>query len=248
MRCENCGGEISLESAFCEYCGSPNLHAQSHAREMKKFRRAFERSRSSVDSTVRSYTGLSVRIVIIVLLILAIFLLFIFSGNAYSFRRMIVQGRTERNAAGVMDTMDALLAAEDFLAFSSFCDENYVDCFDNVFEKYAPADRASSAFSYVYKDIMSVAVPPEYREMEDMLEALTDDLGYFYSAADMAEYEYYEGADSEQNRAALAAMEERIELLLVTYCGLSENEARELKSMSAAQRAMALEEAVKHGE
>ena len=36
MRCENCGGEISLEAAFCEYCGSPNAHAQSHAKEMKK--------------------------------------------------------------------------------------------------------------------------------------------------------------------------------------------------------------------
>ena len=78
MRCENCGGKISLEATFCEYCGSPNPHAQSHAREMKRFRRDFEKSRSSVHSAVRSYTGLSVHMVIIVLLILAIFLLFLF--------------------------------------------------------------------------------------------------------------------------------------------------------------------------
>lgn len=248
MRCENCGGEISLEAAFCEYCGSPNPHAQSHAREMKRFRRDFEKSRSSVHSAVRSYTGLSVRMVIIVLLILAIFLLFLFGGRAYSVRRMIVQGRTERNAVKVMAQMDELLKAEEFLAFNAFCEENYVDCFDSVFEKYAPAERAAAAFSYVYRDIMSLAAPPEYAQREDAIAALADDLGYFYDVADIADYEYYEGADSQQNRAALAAMKERLELLLISHCGLSAGEAESVEALSAARRAILLEEALLDGE
>ena len=248
MRCENCGGEISLEAAFCEYCGSPNLHAQSHAREMKSFRRAFERSERSVRSAVHGYTGTSLRIVIIALLILAVFLLLIFGGKSYEFRRMIVRGRTERNAPKLMETMDVLLETEDFLAFTAFCDENYVDCFDNAFEKYAPAERASGAFSYVYRDLMSLAAPPEYARPEDLAAALADDLDYFYDVADIADYEYYGGADSEQNRAALAAMKERVKLLLITYCGLSGEEAEAMESLSAARRAIILEEAVLNGQ
>jgi len=248
MRCENCGGEISLEAAFCEYCGSPNRHAQRHAREMKSFRRAFEKSERSVHSAVHSFTGTSLRIVIIALLILAVFLLLILGGKSYEFRRMIVQGRTERNAAQVMAVMDGLLAAEDFLAFNAFCDENYVDCFDNAFEKYAPAERVGAAFSYVYRDLMALAAPPEYAQPENLAAALADDLDYFYDVVDIADYEYYDGADSEQNRAALAAMKQRVELLLITYCGLSEEEAQAMETMSAARRAIILEEAVLYGE
>ena len=170
-------------------------------------------------------------------------MLLIFGGKSYEFRRMIVQGRTERNAPKVMAKMDALLEAEDFLAFSAFCDENYVDCFDNAFEKYAPAERASAAFSYVYRDLMSLVAPAEYAQPEDLAAALADNLDYFYDVADIADYEYYDGADSAQNRAALAAMKERVELLLITYCGLSAEEAEAMETMSVARRAIILEEA-----
>lgn len=248
MRCENCGGEISLEAAFCEYCGSPNAHAQSHAKEMKKFRRAFERSQSSVDSTLHRFTGLTVRVVIAVLLLLAIFLLFIIGGRAYSIRRMIIQSRTQRNAPEIMQTMDELLAAEDFIRFSSFCEENYVDCYDNVFERYAPAERAAGAFAYVYRDLMSLAAPPEYADTDNMVSALADDLDYFYDAANLDNYEYYERADSLQNRAALEAMKQRVELLLVTYCGLEADELEGFEDMSSARRAVLIEGAVIFGE
>ncbi len=248
MRCKHCGGEISLEAAYCSYCGQPNEQAMGHAKELNKFRRAFESTRSAVNTRVQRFTGASVRIVIIALLILAIFLLLIIGGRAYSVRRMIVQGRTERNAEKVMAQMDALLEAEEFLAFNAFCDENYVDCFDNAFEKYAPAERAAAAFSYAYRDIMALAAPADYQSPDDILPALADDLEYFYNAADIGEYEHYEGADNALNRNALAAMEQRISLLLMSYCNLTEQEAAALRDMSAVGRGTILEEAMAHGE
>ncbi len=248
MRCKHCGGEISLEAAFCSYCGQPNEQTMGSAVEMKKFRRSFEATRTAVHSRVQRFTGASVRIVIIALLILAIFLLLIMGGRAYSLRRMIVQGRTERNAPAVMEQMDALLEAEDFLAFSSFCDENYVDCFDNAFEKYAPVERAAAAFSYAYRDIMALAAPAEYQSADDIIPALVDDLDYFYDVADISGYEYYDGADNALNRQALGAMEQRIRLLLISYCDLTEDEAAALRDMTAVGRGTVLEEAMKRGE
>lgn len=244
MRCKYCGGEISLEAAFCSYCGKPNEHAAEHAREMKKFRRAFENTRSGVRSTVKSYTGASVRLAIIALLIVLIVLLFVLGGQSYSLRRAIVQHRTEKNASTVMATMDELLAAEDFLAFHAYCEENYVDCYDSSFEKYAPVERASTAYSYVYRDIMAVASPPEYAALSALVSSLSEDLEYFYDTTDIEEYEYYDGADSEQNRAALAAMEDRIGLLLVTYCGIDAEDVAALPDMSTPRRGILLEEGV----
>jgi len=248
MRCKHCGGEISLEAAFCSYCGQPNGQSVVSAGEMKKFRRAFESTQTAVNTRVRRFTGAGVRIVIIALLILAVFLLLIMGGRAYSLRRMIVQGRTERNAPAVMEQMDALIEAEDFLALNSFCDENYVDCFDNAFEKYAPVERAASAFAYVYRDIMALAAPAEYQNADDIIPALADDLDYFYDVADIGGYEYYDGADNALNRQALGAMEQRIRLLLISYCNLTEDEAAGLRDMTAVGRGTVLEEAMRRGE
>ena len=64
----------------------------------------------------------------------------------------------------------------------------------------------------------------------------------------MEQYEYYEGTDSAQNRAALAAMEERIGLLLQSFCGLTAEDAKALRGMSEARRAITLEEAMANGE
>jgi len=70
----------------------------------------------------------------------------------------------------------------------------------------------------------------------------------FCDALDMEQYEYYQGADSAQNRAALAAMQERTSLLLQSCCGLSPEEAGAIWEMSGAQRAITLEEAMADAE
>jgi len=246
MRCPHCGGEISLEAAFCSYCGRPNEHAQRHAGEMKAFRADFERSKHGVEHSVRRFTGVSVRVTILALLLVATVLLLLLGGQAWSIRRAWIRAGSERHAEQCMAEMDALLAAEDFLGFSAYCEANYIDPYDNAFEPYAPLERAARTFSYLYADILRAANPPVYYDTERLISTLTDDLQYFYSALDMEQYEYYEGADSKQNRRALAAMEERIALLLQSFCGLTAEEAAAMGDMSEARRAITLEEAMKN--
>ena len=57
---------------------------------------------------------------------------------------------------------------------------------------------------------------------------------------------YYENIDWEMNEKALLAMEEKVHLLLQSYCGVSKEEVEGMKTMSAAKRAVLLEEAVLH--
>lgn len=244
MRCEYCGGNISLEAEECPYCGAPNKHAQKHAKDMKTYHKAYESTRSGVEEATHKYTGVTVRVVIIAILIVVILVLLVLGAKAYDFRRMWIESRSEKNAVQYMEIMDSYLENEEFIAFTTFCDENYIDTYETVYEKYMPVERASRYYSYVYQEIMSVACPPVYQEQEQALEYLVENLEGFYTSLDMTEYEYYEGVDTEENRNALKAMEEKIQLLLQTYCGLSAEEAEEFPAMTKAQRAILLEEAV----
>ena len=244
MRCDNCGGKISLEMAFCPYCGKENVHATQHIRDMQEYRQDYEETKTDVQERAHRFTGTTVRVIVIALLGIMIVLLLVLGGNVYSLKRKLVTARTERNAESVMSQMDIYLEEEDFIAFTVFCEENYIDTFETVFEKYMPVERAASYYRYLYSQLMRIVVPPEYLEMEEAVKDLEECLDQFYRALDKSEYEYYENIDWELNEKSLSAMEKKVNLLLETYCGLTREEAEALKTMTSAKRAMMLEEAI----
>ena len=244
MKCKYCGGNITLETAFCPYCGKPNEHAQKHVRDMEKYQGVYEETRSDLQEAANRYTGSTVRIIIIAVLIILIILLLLLAGNAYSIKRAWIQAQNNKNAETVMKQMDEYLENEDFIAFTHFCNENYIDTYETEFEVYMPVERASQSYSYVYNSIMEVACPPTYADANSRIEYLAENLDYFYNNVDMSQYEYFENIDIEKNEKALAAMEEKVELLLVTYCNFTEEEAKSMKSMSNAKRAVTIEEAI----
>lgn len=243
MRCEHCGGEITLESANCPYCGTVNKHAQQHAENMTVYRRGFEKTRKGVQDATHKYAGTTVRLIIIAVLVVLITVLLVVSANAYSWKRMWVSTQNEKNAEQIMEQMDAYLEQEDYLAFSAFCEERYIYAYDTVFEQYIAVERAAQYYCYVYQSIMEVACPPIYLEQETAIERLAENLDYFYEYLDLNDYEYYE-IDLEQSEQILADMEDNISKLLQEYCGLTEQETAAMKTLSTARRAITLEEAI----
>ncbi len=244
MRCKYCGGEITLEMKYCAHCGKPNEQALEHAQAMEDFQYEFQDTKSDVEEATHKYTGVTVRVVIIAILFVIIIVLLILGGKSYEFRSSWMESKAEKNAAEYMEEMDEMLAEEEFLEFTAFCQEKYIHTYETAYEKYMPVERAALYYQYVYNEIMQVVCPPSYSDSLTELERLSENLDYFYSALDMEQYEYYDNADNEVNRKALAAMEEKVELLLQTYCGISEELAKEFPTMSKGQRAVALEEAV----
>ena len=63
----------------------------------------------------------------------------------------------------------------------------------------------------------------------------------------MNEYRYYDGVDTKEKQAIVENMKESMELLLQTYCGLTSEEAAGLEEISAAKRAVLLEEKLGYG-
>lgn len=253
MKCENCGGNLSLEDVACPYCGTVNKHAQQHIRDMKRYQGEFQSTRKNVYAVTRKYAGITVRAVVITALVILTVIMGVIASESYSIKRNIRQKQAERHFDKYAAQMETYLADEDYLAFHAFAEAHYIDGDDTSYEKYIPAIRVSSQYFYLYETIMGAytRLHRDYADQETLerqTEYVAEQLNYFYEALDMENYSYYEGADSQLNRDALAGMERNAKALLQTYCGISPEEAENLAELSGAKRMVLLEERMRYGE
>lgn len=250
MKCENCGGNLSLEDLNCPYCGTVNKHAQQHVRDMKRYHGEFQETKKDVYATATKYTGITVRAIMIAVLLILTVVLAIVGAESYSFRRILLEKRAEKNFAEYCAVMDQYLEKEDYMAFHAFVEANSIGGYDTDYEKYIPIMRASSQYTYLYDNILGVYTNT-LKENEDSMASdrvkyLSEQLNYFYDSLDMENYEYIENYDSLQNRNALAQMEQNVKALLQTYCGLTKEDVDGLGEMSEARRMVLLEERIEY--
>lgn len=252
MKCENCGGNLSLEDLNCPYCGTPNKHAQQHVRDMKRYHGEFQSTQKDVYATTKKYTGIMVRAVIIAVLLILCVVFAVVGSQSYSIRRMILERRAERNFTEYSAILDEYLELEDYMAFHAFIEANSIYGYDTDYEKYVPVIRATSQYTYLYEYIMGayteIQQGADAETIESRVGFLADQLNYFYETLDMEKYDYCDGADSPENRAAFEQMEKNVQALLRTYCGLTKEEAENLKTLSEARRMVLLEERIGYAE
>lgn len=252
MKCENCGGNLSLEDLNCPYCGAINKHAQEHVREMKWYQGAFRRTQNDVYAATQKYAGITVRLIIIAVLLILCVVMAIVGAQSYSIRRMILEKRADRNFVEYSAVMNEYLENEEYIDFHAFVEANCIDGYDTDYEHYIPVIRASSQYAYTYEYIMGVYTEiqkgSDVNIIRDRVGFLVDQLNYFYESLDMARYEYCEGADTPKNREALERMELNVRALLQTYCGLTKEEADSLGELSQARRMVLLEDCIGYAE
>lgn len=252
MNCENCGGNLSLEDAACPHCGTINKHAQQHIRDMDRYEGAFQSTQKNVYAITRNYAGITVRAIVITVLLILTVIFGVLAVSDYEIKSGLARSKSYRNFKEYEKLLDGYMEEENFMAFSAFCEAIYMRGYDSPYEKYLPVQRASGQYIYLYESIMraytGVLEGAEQDEIADYAETLGEQLNYFYESLDMERYEYVEGADTEENRKALERMELNVRLLMQTYCGLTEEEAADLQSMSKAKRMVLLEERLGNAE
>lgn len=246
MKCENCGGSLSLEAAYCPHCGTVNKHAQQHVKDMNRYHGEFKATQRHVYAVVKNYAGISVRAAIIAGLLILTVALGIVASMDYDIKRGIMKGRAERNWEEYSAHLDQLILEEDYIALSAFAQENYIDAYESPYEKYVSVLRAADQYTYLYDTILSVYAQiqkeEQWEDTSTYAKRLGEQLNYFYDALDMERYSYYQGADSQSNQAALERMEETATVLLQAYCGLTPEDGAELKDLTPAKRMVLLEE------
>lgn len=246
MKCEFCGSPLTLKDEVCPYCGKPNEQVKRHVSDMKRYQGEFEDTKHKVYHTTKRYTRITVRVVTAAILLVIAVVLLVAAGNAYEIHSALQRQQMKRHYQEYTQILDNYLAEENYQAFHAFCTRHEIWGFDDGYEKYAPIENTSRLYSSMYEQIMQIAFPPSYMEgaTESYVSNLADNMNYFYESADISRYEYYEGADNEVNRQALQTMKKQVEMLLVTYCKLTAEEAESLEGLSEAKRAVLLEEAL----
>ena len=252
MKCENCGGNLSLEDLNCPYCGSINKHAQQHVHDMKRYHGEFQDTKKDVYATTKKYTGITVRLLIIAVLLILSVVMAIIGSQSYSIRRHLLEKRAERNYAEYSVIMDTYLENEEYIAFHTFVEANSIYGYDTPYEKYIPVIRVSAQYMYVYDYIMGLHTKlyrdTDKESIERQIMYLSEQLNDFYDAMDMENYNYINGADAPLNQEAIAQMEQNIKALLQTYCGLTNEDVTGLQKLSEAKRMVLLEERIGYAE
>lgn len=247
MKCEKCGGNLTLEDVVCPHCDALNEHAVQHIRDMNRYKKEFEGTKEEVYSVTKSYAGITVRIIIIAVLIILTVICGLVSGEAYSIRRNIRRAEANRNADEYKQRLEQYLADRDYYAFAAFCDENSIDTYEGNYTEYNHMIFATRYYSYIYDYIMGTLNPYEGMNMQNNIKWISDNLTEFYKIYNASEYSYYYIGDSEEKWEMVLEVQEQIHALLIAYCGLTQEEVDAFPNMSDAQRAVLLEERILDG-
>lgn len=242
MKCDFCGTNMSLEDAACPFCGKLNTQAQQHIKDMERYKGAFESTQSDVYSVTKKYTGITVRAIVIAVLVVLFVVVTIFSDAGYSIKESFMRMDANRRVEEYSRILDTYMEEENYQTLLAFCDAHCIDYYDVKYECYAPVLHAGSYYAYLYEDIMSIATETDVEQKLAILEQSSYWFSLFYECFDMKRYEYYENADRQENIQTLQRMKENLELLLVTYIGLTEEEAAGVWELSSARRTVLMEE------
>ncbi len=243
MKCEYCGGNLSLENEYCPFCGQPNRHAKQHIRDMKHFRGEFENTKKYVHDKTAGYTEVTVRAVIIAVLAVLVIGSFALGAKAWDITWSLNKNRAARRYDEYSAILDEYLENEDYLAFDAFCEGKSLRGYEDAYrEKYGGSitlcARYADAYYALYDFAGSGAEGADY-----IAEWAGDTLDSFYRCYFNEDFNFTEGKEEpEEFRRAADVMKRNIELILVTYCGFTEEEAAAMPGMSKLRRGVLLEE------
>ena len=132
VNCKNCGAPLTLDSAFCPYCGTHNPEAQEHLEKLQKLDARFEHASREVAAEVRkSRKGYGI-LLILVMLLLANLAVFVLHQASYEIADRIVAGRMSENE--IRARLEEYLDAGDYIGMDLFMNRyslsyiDYEDC------------------------------------------------------------------------------------------------------------------------
>ena len=247
MKCPYCGSPLDLDDKFCSHCGKLNEQVKQHVDDMNRFKSEFSETKEEVYQTTKRYTASTVRVVIIAVLVILNVAVAVIGSNYYSFERMLGEADCERNFEEYSAILDGYLAEGDYFSFYNFMTEKNVPSYDSAYEQYNQVENLVSQYTYFYDYLLKAYMTEDAELRASQCKYATDTLEYFYENLDPERYSYYRNVDREENLKAIADLKKKVEMLLVTYGGVSPEDAAQSGSYTSAKRAILLEEGMLNG-
>lgn len=246
MKCESCGAALSLEMLYCPYCGKENAAVKQHVSDMAYYQGAFEETKKNVYEKTHAYTHNTVKIVIVAILAIVWVVMLILVANAYEINEAIKKMENDRNFKEIEGQILEYLEEEEYYALAVYCSEREISIYDTKFEAYEPVIRLVNQYQYVYEEFLNILTPPSYTmdDMERNIGYLANYIDLFYDCynQEWEEINYKNMYDMSVMQPEMDKMEQKLQVLLRAYVGLTEEESRQFSTMKSSQRIMLLEE------
>ncbi len=233
MKCQYCGGSLGLEDQFCPHCGRPNELAANHIKDMQHFESEFNTTEIDVKNQARKWSGISVRAVVLIVMVILIAINTYVCGNAYRIIRMHREHVANLKYDEYSKTIDKKLANGEYRAVNSIIENNNIDTYETKYEKYATVSQACSQFEWVEHYAEAVAIPDKYGSREDDYSNLSDSiLTYYKEVYDLNTYD----RTPVEYKKYLDDMTHQVEMTEVVNLGITKDDAANLKTMNERQR------------
>lgn len=229
MKCTFCGGPLTLKDEKCPYCGAPNPDILKHRSDMKHYQSEFKKTQDDVYTTTHKFTSFSVRTSIIAFLVILNVAALILIGSAWPIYKSVTKSTLHKNEAVHKKTMDDLIKDEKYIELNAYFNSNNLYLGDE-FDTYTAITRVSDSYNSIFNSINSMINPELSSSWSPRY--LVSSLSSYYETIS-GEYFLYEGKYLNEHFAALDDIDQKIQLLLTSFCKLTKEDLSTLPNLSA---------------
>ena len=241
MKCKNCGGEIRLEEMYCPYCGSPNIEAQQHARDMAHYQSEFEQTKEEVIDKAGRQSRLAVRITATALLLLAIAANIFIQSNSYEIGRMIRSLHSSQTKNEYEQRINSYLDAEDYLGFAAYWSNERIYSSDYLPDSYFGLYRVATNYRYACQEIMRLVNHDKYADMDLAAKHCASYVQEFYESLEPDNYDMQKISSEPAFMQHIENMETSLEAMYITYFSMTSEEAKSMRELSQGNRTLLIE-------
>ena len=239
MKCKQCGASITLDVNFCPYCGTENSEYKLQRKQMFHLKKDYERTKARVLRENQRIAASSVKITAIAILIALNFVIWFLAGNVWDIMHDYKYSTEKKNIRYHLERLTEYEKDNKYLMLSAYYDEHLLYSMEEL-EEFRQVYQACSNYQYVYSMIMNLYNPENYLSKEESIKNICDNLEYMYDAMEKGEYDNPKAFEG-QHKKTIDSLKKEVEMLLVTYTGITEEEAAGFDKMSDGQRQIALE-------
>lgn len=248
MKCKYCGSNLTIDDEICPFCGKPNPFAVKHRSQMRFFRNEFNQTKEDVVEKSNRFNSWTVRITIIAVLLALDLLLIVLMSNSWEIHRLRCKSDINRNLLTYSKTMAEYEQNEDFIGLSTFYETKYLSSSEH-FDEYRQVNMVCTQYKYFYQYLMECTTMEEdaYFSMENRIEYMVEQLSYIYKYSKQEEYSDQK-CFTPQHVACMNAVVKQCNLLLKTYCNVSDEDLERFPNISNARKQIIVERGLGLGE
>lgn len=248
MKCRYCGAPLKIEDEVCPYCHQVNPDAREHREKMKKFTGKYEQTRKDVYEKTRFFTGWTVRVTIISVLVVLNLIFFVIHGMSWEIVSWWAKMKANANSEKYEAMLSRLEEEGRYMELSRVFSENRLYSVDKL-EHFDAVQMTASQYACLYTDIMRYAVVDREQDEfpEWLAEEVSDELEYLYRWMD-EDRRWDEAQYTPEHLESMENMVQEIHLLLKTYWNIKEEDLEDFPEMSKVRRQIILEEGLGIGE